>query len=41
MLALVVTHAFGNYAKGDQITDPALVEELKDSPNVVRVMLPA
>ncbi len=43
MLALVVTNAFADYAKGAQITDPALVAELKDSTNaanVVQVILP-
>lgn len=43
MLALIVTNAFADFAKGEQITDPALIAELKDSTNaanVVQVNLP-
>lgn len=43
MLALVVTNAFADYQRGDQITDPEKVAELRDShnaANVVAVNLP-
>lgn len=43
MLALVVTHDFGPYKRGDQITDAAAVERIRESENhanVVAVNLP-
>ncbi len=43
MRALIVTHAFADFKVGDQITDPATIDELKDShsaSNVVQVDLP-
>lgn len=42
-IKLVVTNQFADYARGDQITDPALVAELRDSHNagnVVAVSVP-
>ena len=41
---LVVTHAFGSHAKGDQITDPSLISQILASENsgyVVRIAAPA
>jgi hypothetical protein len=43
MLALTVVHDFGPYTRGDKITDPALIAEIKDSENhanVVQVDVP-
>jgi len=43
MLALTVTNAFGDYAKGAQITDPATIAAIRNSANasnVVAVNLP-
>jgi hypothetical protein len=43
MRALIVTHAFGDFQVGDQITDPAKIAELTQShsaSNVVQVDLP-
>ena len=43
MLALIVTADFGDYRRGDQITDPEIVAALRDSTNagnVVPVVLP-
>lgn len=43
MKALVVTQAFGDFARGDQITDAAMVKAISASanaPHVVRVELP-
>lgn len=37
MIHLIVTIPFGDYAAGDRITDPALVEKYKDSGFTVRV----
>ncbi len=34
---MIVTAPFGDYAKGDRITDAVAVEALWDSPHVVRV----
>ena len=41
-IALVVTHPFANYAKGDQITRPYEIQSaLVDQPNrVVRIEVP-
>lgn len=42
-IKLVVTNPFADYARGDQITDPALVAEIRDSHNagnVVAVQVP-
>lgn len=38
MLALTVVHGFGPYKRGDQITDPALIAETKDSENHANVV---
>ena len=40
MQTLIVTHAFGPYAKGARITDAQKVQEHRDSPNVVPVNEP-
>lgn len=43
MLALVVTNAFGDYRRGDWITDPDQVDEIRGSDqdvNVVAVTVP-
>lgn len=38
MLVLVVTHDFADYKRGDKITDPALIAEIRDSANAVNVV---
>ncbi|KAF1003117.1 MAG: hypothetical protein GAK28_04918 [Luteibacter sp.] len=35
---LIVSEAFGDYAKGDRITDAAKVAEILDSPSAVNVL---
>ena len=42
MQALVVQHAFGEYRRGDRITDPAIIQQvLSEYPHaVVQVELP-
>ena len=42
-LALIVTNAFGDFAKGDQITDPKAIADVlasDASANVVRANVP-
>ena len=39
-MILTVTHPFGSYNKGDQITDPETIEQIlasENAPKVVRV----
>jgi hypothetical protein len=38
MLALIVTNSFGDYAKGDQVTDPATIAAIRDSANAANVV---
>ena len=38
MLALIVTNAFGDHAKGAQITDPATIAAIRDSANAANAV---
>ena len=40
MIQLVVIHDFADFKRGDHITDPAAVEQYRDSANVVAVSAP-
>ena len=41
MQALVVTNAFADYARGDFITDKALIADILDSSNSANVVMTA
>lgn len=38
-LALIVTHDFADYKRGDHITDPDLIKEIRASSNESNVVL--